>query len=311
MRCEQNISLEETEELEQDIRMYLSLEKDSSNLEFWRSMLLVSASALESRRAQRRLGSTQYADQMKQNEAIKSEFARMLHGKTQEQLTALQSQVQKKLASNEPIDVEYWENLLKELIVWKAKSKLKDMHEVVLQNRLEQLRRKQRDEAIAMQEELANTLPVQEIEDDLSKEVEEEIEEEPELWDDSMEPPLMKTLVNDDKELELIEPDLDRLSLVVARKTVHATRFVSRKHRKQIKGRDADEGRTKDAMAEALYQAEVDKGMDEDEELFNMEAELSKQSYMWEDKYRPRKPRFFNKVMTGFEWNKYNQTHYE
>lgn len=67
----------------------------------------------------------------------------------------------------------------------------------------------------------------------------------------------------------------------------------------------------KDDLAEALYRAEADKGLDEEEELFNLEAELSKQSYMWEDKYRPRKPRFFNKVHTGYEWNKYNQTHYD
>ncbi len=33
--------------------------------------------------------------------------------------------------------------------------------------------------------------------------------------------------------------------------------------------------------------------------------------YLWADKYRPRKPRFFNRVHTGFEWNKYNQTHYD
>eukprot|EP00771_Trimastix_marina_P004193 gnl/Trimastix_PCT/940.p1 GENE.gnl/Trimastix_PCT/940~~gnl/Trimastix_PCT/940.p1 ORF type:complete len:584 (+),score=129.67 gnl/Trimastix_PCT/940:34-1785(+) len=33
--------------------------------------------------------------------------------------------------------------------------------------------------------------------------------------------------------------------------------------------------------------------------------------YHWSDKYRPRKPRFFNKVRTGYEWNKYNQTHYD
>ena len=30
-----------------------------------------------------------------------------------------------------------------------------------------------------------------------------------------------------------------------------------------------------------------------------------------QNKYRPRKPRFFNRVHTGFEWNKYNQTHYD
>jgi hypothetical protein len=42
-----------------------------------------------------------------------------------------------------------------------------------------------------------------------------------------------------------------------------------------------------------------------------MEVEMSKSAYSWEDKYRPRKPRYFNKVHTGFEWNKYNQTHYD
>ncbi|KAF6774743.1 hypothetical protein AHF37_05647 [Paragonimus kellicotti] len=35
------------------------------------------------------------------------------------------------------------------------------------------------------------------------------------------------------------------------------------------------------------------------------------QSFLWSDKYRPRKPRFFNRVHTGFVWNKYNQTHYD
>jgi Cactus-binding C-terminus of cactin protein len=33
--------------------------------------------------------------------------------------------------------------------------------------------------------------------------------------------------------------------------------------------------------------------------------------YWWNDKYRPRKPRYFNRVKTGYDWNKYNQTHYD
>lgn len=34
-------------------------------------------------------------------------------------------------------------------------------------------------------------------------------------------------------------------------------------------------------------------------------------SYSWEDRYRPRKPRYINKVKTGFDWSKYNRTHYD
>jgi hypothetical protein len=56
----------------------------------------------------------------------------------------------------------------------------------------------------------------------------------------------------------------------------------------------------------------------DDEEMFDLEELIANtnnaggnQTYSWEDKYRPRKPRYFNRVHTGYEWNKYNQTHYE
>uniref|UniRef100_A0A7E4W9R6 CactinC_cactus domain-containing protein n=1 Tax=Panagrellus redivivus TaxID=6233 RepID=A0A7E4W9R6_PANRE len=52
-------------------------------------------------------------------------------------------------------------------------------------------------------------------------------------------------------------------------------------------------------------------GMGKEEEVFDDEATLEKQTYLWADKYRPRKPRYFNRVHTGFDWNKYNQTHYD
>lgn len=38
---------------------------------------------------------------------------------------------------------------------------------------------------------------------------------------------------------------------------------------------------------------------------------MLEQVYWWHDKYRPRKPKYFNRVHTGYEWNKYNQTHYD
>lgn len=41
------------------------------------------------------------------------------------------------------------------------------------------------------------------------------------------------------------------------------------------------------------------------------EIALTSKTYSWQDKYRPRKPRYFNRVKTGYDWNKYNQTHYD
>ena len=59
-----------------------------------------------------------------------------------------------------------------------------------------------------------------------------------------------------------------------------------------------------------MYEIEADRTMEENEEVFNAEVPLDNKVYSWQDKYRPRKPRYFNRVHTGYEWNKYNQSHY-
>ena len=53
--------------------------------------------------------------------AVESDIAALLSGKTYEQLDSLLKQVQKKLASGEPVDTDYWEGLLQKLLVWMAK----------------------------------------------------------------------------------------------------------------------------------------------------------------------------------------------
>ena len=62
----------------------------------------------------------------------------------------------------------------------------------------------------------------------------------------------------------------------------------------------------------ALYERELAKGVSENEEIFTGEEAVSTKSRpQWAGKYRPRKPRYFNRVQMGYEWNKYNQTHYD
>ncbi|KAI9172203.1 hypothetical protein HJFPF1_01696 [Paramyrothecium foliicola] len=62
----------------------------------------------------------------------------------------------------------------------------------------------------------------------------------------------------------------------------------------------------------ALYDREVARGVSENEEIFTAEeAVVTASKPQWMEKYRPRKPRYFNRVQMGYEWNKYNQTHYD
>ncbi len=59
-----------------------------------------------------------------------------------------------------------------------------------------------------------------------------------------------------------------------------------------------------------MIQMEMDKPPEENEELFADEVETALMATNWKDKYAPRKPKYFNHVRTGYEWNKYNSTHY-
>ena len=56
--------------------------------------------------------------------AVEADITALLSGKSYDHLVALQKQIQGKLTSGEPVDVDYWEGLLKKLLVWKAKVRL-------------------------------------------------------------------------------------------------------------------------------------------------------------------------------------------
>lgn len=49
------------------------------------------------------------------------------------------------------------------------------------------------------------------------------------------------------------------------------------------------------AAEEMALQKEARKGMTNEEAEFSVESELDHQVYLWSDKYRPRKPRYFNR----------------
>jgi hypothetical protein len=71
-----------------------------------------------------------------------------------------------------------------------------------------------------------------------------------------------------------------------------------------------DDGDEKEIAAESNVTAE---GFGETEEELGVsnELQLTTKKYSWQDKYRPRKPRYFNRVRTGYDWNKYNQVHFD
>lgn len=103
------------------------------------------------------------------------------------------------------------------------KAKLKNLHEVVVRNRLEQLRKRQRDEALQAQEELlagvARTASRRTAQDVTAEtELVEEVipAEEMEMYDRAMTPPLIDItkLSTDEREIDIVLDFDDRQALV-------------------------------------------------------------------------------------------------
>ncbi|GBE79540.1 mid region of cactin-domain-containing protein [Sparassis latifolia] len=310
-----SLSPEQVEELHDDIERYLRLEQSEVNIEFWTNMMVVCKDQLDRIKANQRLGVEAAA-------AVEVDITALLQGKSYDHLVALQKQVQAKLSSGEPIDVDYWEGLLKKLLVWKAKAKLKALHEVVVRNRLEQLRKRQRDEALHAQEELLAGVAKSALRGEargiipavVAAEQEGGPAEEVEEYARSMSPTLLdiRKLPYEEREIDIVTALEDLRSLLEQRRSVAGSRFVAKTTEAPVEVQDTEAPSGTDLASEALYRAEAERELDEEEELFNVEENIAHPtSYNWEDKYRPRKPRYFNRVHTGYEWNKYNQTHYD
>ncbi|KAI0291743.1 mid region of cactin-domain-containing protein [Russula brevipes] len=308
-----NLSPDQVHELHDDIENYLSLEKDEVNIEFWTNMMVVCKDRLDRIKSDQRLGREAAA-------AVEADITSLLQGKSYDHLLVLQRQVQAKLTSGEPVDTDYWEGLLKKLLVWKSKAKLKSLHEVVVRNRLEQLRKRQRDEALQAQEELlegvANVASKGKfrpptIETGVGQH---SVEKFVEPYERGMSPDLVDItkLPHEERHVDIVLESDDKTSLMKLRRSVADSRFITKAPQPTAEIADVEAASGADLASEALYRAEAERDMDEEEELFNLEENIARPTaYNWEDKYRPRKPRYFNRVHTGYEWNKYNQTHYD
>ena len=88
-------------------------------------------------------------------QSVSADVERLLGPKSMEQLAVLEAQISKKLQSDEPIDVEYWEQLLRSITVYKAKAELKSIYKSVIESRLQALKSQQVQEAEVVAKKLA------------------------------------------------------------------------------------------------------------------------------------------------------------
>ncbi|KAF4975648.1 hypothetical protein FZEAL_7583 [Fusarium zealandicum] len=251
-------------ELDSDIASYHVLEANARNREYWK--------ALQTLCADRKAKLDPHGHDRRVVSSVSDDIDKILSPKTHDQLEALEKQIKAKLQSNEDIDTDYWEQLLRSLRVWKARAKLNQVYEAIRKCRFDQL--KERDPAKAVT--LDQSTPATNVAS-------------------GSQPPAAS--VSKDE-------------------TTRPTSVSSSSHA----GRSAPPGTERFSQADnedfsqatkALYDREVARGVDENEEIFTSEEAVTTTQPQWADKYRPRKPRYFNRVQMGYDWNKYNQTHYD
>jgi hypothetical protein len=304
----------ELAELEKDINDYLALEPNQHNRDFWNTMKTICT--------ERRRNNTGSVSDTRSVSSISSDIDRLLAPKTYEQLETLEGQIKKKLNSKESIDVDYWENLLRNLLVWKAKAKLRKVSQAIIRERLQTLRKQQAEEANTAREKMS--LLVSEH-GGLARSQSGNVPYSPELDPE----PLLK-LRSEDKGLESPEDEQFLQQIVNERRKVLKLGYIptqlstketpvalplsQSKHSNTLgvsrfaPMENIDYSKT----AEELYQREVARGVNEDEEIFAGEEQLTTTVQpQWATRHKPRKPRYFNRVQLGYEWNKYNQTHYD
>jgi hypothetical protein len=272
---------------------------------------------------------------------VAADVDKLLGPKTYEQLEALEKQIRAKLRSNEPIDVDYWEQLLRNLLIYKAKAKLKKVYQSVLDSRLDTLRKQQEEDAEGVRSRLQEMLagPINVVEEgadvrDNAANVSPIVRRQPIFqYSQKHDPEPLLKLHSEDKSSEVIDESVFLEKLVAERRRVVKLGYVPLRRSPTEKGTSSSSKSISAATSsappgtqrfstivnedfsqatKALYEREVARGIDEDEEIFTAEEAVTTASTpQWADKYRPRKPRYFNRVQMGYEWNKYNQTHYD
>ncbi|XP_071649728.1 splicing factor Cactin-like [Temnothorax longispinosus] len=312
------LHVKDLEDLIEDIKVYKELER-GKNLDYWNDITVIVEDELHKLR---KLERTEYEVAVGRREGIHESVAKdvtaIFKGKTATQLEALQLQIQRKITGKpEGVDIGYWESLLSQLKAHMARARLRDRHQENLRKKLEVLiaeqgvaraeneaegSQTQENESTVKQGEPSSTA-VEKDENSHSDDDREETNAANDLLSESFREyetggysPTYMSYSQLEPGTFITQEEEDSQRLEYARQQVLST------------GRKIQNVLTSEEQA---MHREARKGMGSDEAQFSVESSLEAQIYLWSDKYRPRKPRYFNRVHTGFEWNKYNQTHYD
>lgn len=240
------MSTSQLNELQLDLRDYLTLEKRQHGAyeSFWEVLDEIVTIEIKKKR---------FRDGV--HRSVSHDIKRTLAGKTPDDLLVLANNIRSGIRDGTRHDVEYWELMEQEVLLERAKCRLKEMHAELQQKQHEcvtVLKSRLPTSSSARSDRRTTTAPVSAAGEDY--------------------------------------------------------RFVDYKSAARLSVPDEDMSH----VAQRLYDREKQRGCGEDEEELPRKDEVAlDKRYPWQDMYTPIKPKYYNRVRTGVEWNKYNKAHYD
>lgn len=298
------------EDLLVDIKVYIELEK-GKNSDFWNDMTVIVEDELKKLNKLELEGESQAVVGRRDgiHQSVVKEVSDIFKGKTTTQLDELKNRIEVKIESKSAgLDISYWESLLSQLKAHMARARLRDKHQENLKQKLQLLKSEPDVDALS---EMPSTSKVsQEVNANNETNTENAL-----LENDSQEASAANNLLEmcfelyekgDYSPIYISPTEIDDNVVVMSEDRNENNIESLRKQLFEMKS-----GERSLSREELQMRCEARKGMMDDEVEFSVESPISAQVHLSSDKYRPRKPRYFNRVHTGFEWNKYNQTHYD
>nr|XP_046263249.1 cactin [Scatophagus argus] len=339
------LTVTDMDDLLEDIKVYMELEQ-GKNVDFWRDMTTITEDEISKLRKLEASGKGPGDRREGINTAVSTDVQMVFKGKTYSQLQALHQNIESKIrAGGSNLDIGYWESLLQQVRVYMARARLRERHQDVLRQKLFKLKQEQgveseplfpiikeetrSDEEQDRAEEQATTeQPGQTSSSRTSEEdgpststagnQEEDGGDKSEKKDEEEKGEVVEAVLTEEDLIQQSQAEYDsgRYSPTLLTSSElpldsHTITPEEDLHRLQLARRQLQVTGDANESAEDAFVRRAKEGMGNDEAQFSVEFPVTGKVYLWADKYRPRKPRFFNRVHTGFEWNKYNQTHYD
>lgn len=338
------LTIRDLEDLLVDIKVYSDLEL-GVNADYWRDITIVTEDELKKLQKLDKDSSEHAGDRREGiNQAVLHDVSNLFRGKTYNQLIELENSIKIKINTEIGIDIGYWESLLSQLKAHMARARLRDKHKEVLTQKLNSLKKQQG----IQNEDSEESLFDKRIKERIRKEEENyeskkrEISAKDISTDDSdNEENDFDKMENVNENEEADEIDMRSLAIVdyqagdyspvlIQQDDLPVDTFIlSQKEdnkrlqlkRNQVLGTgsvrpDEEEEFEKKAREKIEIGEEELSGDEQSEKKLKdksntQEITLEQQTYSWADKYRPRKPRYYNRVHTGYDWNQYNKKHYD